>query len=639
MALLGQKNPKNYTRSLWRCTTLCCAFIALTLSVSAQDSLRSQHATPFRLTSVPRNDLPTVPAWYHQTAQQSRAANSTVRSSTSTPLQTPVQNGATAHLVNPNAEGKPTVLGLPELPSNQTDGSGKELPTVADQNLTNPNVRPLAPGQPLMWWHPIVAQSLRPDSHPANVDVLGLMQAAIQHSNRVVAVEQTQWIRAQDAVAASANFDPTLYATTRFDDTSDPVGDLLTTGGPDRLVQRRWGMDAGLRGITGSGATYSLGQQLGHLNSNSTFISPNNQGTARLGAAFNQPLLRNRQIDANRSLIVTTRLETDAARAQYLATVSEQLGRIGDVYWQLYFARATLVQRQRHLDRGREVATRLSARSALDSAQSQILRAQAAVASREAALARTEATIRNLENDLRTLLNVPGLSDRPNGEIIPVQSVALDVPNLSVEMEVAAALSRRPELMELGKQIATAKVQLDLARNRLQPELNLILEGYLAGLEGSSNVPGAWAEQFSEGRPSYAGGFEFEAPYRNRAAQAAVRQQQFVLVRLQNLMAERQANIRAEVENAIRVLEASGLEVQGRRRSLASTQEELEYQRLRWEKLKGDDRLGQFQLDELLGTQDRLFQEEQSLLQALTDLNRSLIDVQVATGALVQLAR
>ncbi|HBE67078.1 MAG TPA: hypothetical protein DDW52_02915 [Planctomycetaceae bacterium] len=593
MALDGQRKPKNSSQLLWRCIALCISISASCVCGLAQDGRQRQVANLVRQSTMLGDDLPTVPAWYHQTPQRSAAA------------------------------GK---------------GSAR-LSFTTSQNQTKRNAVPAVADQTAFWWQPIVAQSLRPESNPSAVDVIGLMQAAVQNSCRVVAVEQTQWIRAQDAVAAIANLDPTIYATTRFDDTSDPVGDLLTTGGPDRLVQRRWAMDAGLRGTTGSGATYSLGQQLGHLNNNSTFINPNDQGTARLGAAINQPLLRNRRIDANRSLIVTTRLETDAARAQYLATVSEQLGRIGDIYWKLYFARATLVQRQRHLDRGRNVAMRLEARRALDSAQSQILRARAAVASREATLARTEAKIRNLENELRTLINLPGLSDRPNGEIIPVQSVTRAVPNLNVELEVARALATRPELMELGKQISMATVQLELARNRLQPELNLILEGYLAGLEGGSNVPGAWAEQFSEGRPSYAGGFEFEAPYRNRAAQAAVRQQQFVLVRLQNLLAERRANIRAEVENAVRVLEASGIEARGRKRSLASTGEELEYQQLRWEKLKGDERLAQFQLDELLGTQDRLFQEEQSLLQALTDLNRSIIDVQVATGALVQLAR
>ena len=58
----------------------------------------------------------------------------------------------------------------------------------------------------------------------------------------------------------------------------------------------------------------------------------------------------------------------------------------------------------------------------------------------------------------------------------------------------------------------------------------------------------------------------------------------------------------------------------------------------RWEMLGNDPRLGQLQLNDLLDGQDRLLQEEQDLLQALVQYNRSILEVQRATGSLILFA-
>ncbi len=647
MALRPFRRPRNDTQFIATCLL---SLSVLPLARGQESSAVARYASPFssnapaegevNLTdgsakrpgpvlrsALPLEGLPTVPSWYHQASSTRPVADDDATAPSvleldqpqpsSSPASHPKTGDAASNGPLPNAASRGQVLLAPAPP-----------PVV--------QVAPQMASEAEPWWNRAAAARLMSSQGTVQVDLAGLMQAAAQNSSRVMAVAQTPWIRGQEYLAAQATLDPTIFMQTRYDDTSDPVGDVLTTGGPNRLFENRWGMDAGVRGLTRTGATYSVGQQLGHLNSNSQFISPNDQGSARLGAAVSQPLLRNARTDGNRSLILTTRLETDAARAEYLATMVDQLGRVGEAYWRLYFLRASLLQRREHLRRAQHVASTLSAREPLDSSRNQILRAQAAVASREAAILRISASIGNTENLLRTLINTPGISDQSGFEIIPVQMAHFEVPTFNVPHEVAAALHRRPELSRLYNQLAAAKVQHQLAQNQTKPELNLIVEGYVAGLQGRSDVPGAWTDQFSRGRPGYAGGLEFEVPYRNRAAQAQLRLQVYEMRRIENLIAEQRANIRAEVENAIRNLEAARSEVLIRRRALAAVSEELVYQRQRWDKLQGDPRVGQFQLDELLGTQDRLFQEEQALLQALTDLNSALTDVQVATGALVR---
>ncbi|GAB5406546.1 MAG: TolC family protein [Aureliella sp.] len=590
---------------------------AQSLSLGQNNSLVSPGATTPDGETGLLQGLPTVPSWYHDAQVQPL------------PVQAPAASDSESLQLDP-----PIATDIGVLPLESSSGSSlancNEL-GYPDSEFQGQTWQP--------WWNPATATPLMASLGVVRVELAELMQLAAQNSNRVLAVAQTPWIRGEEYLVAQAALDPSLYMQTRYDDTSDPVGDTLTTGGPDRLFENRWGMEAGVRGTTKSGATYSVGQQLGHLNSNSQFISPNDQGSARLGASVSQPLLRNARIDINRSLILTTRLETDAAQASYLTALVEQLQRVSEAYWRLYSLRATLLQRQEHLHRAQQVAETLLARKSLDSSRNQVLRATAAIASREAAVARIEAAISNTENLLRTLINTQGISDQSGIEIIPMQAAQLEIPAFDVTKEVAAALQRRPELSRLHKQLDAAQVQYRLAQNQTKPELNLIVEGYVAGLQGRSDVSGAWVDQFTASRPGYAGGLEFEVPYRNRAAQAQLRVQAFEVRRIENLLAEQRTNIRAEVENSIRSLEAARREVQIRRRGLAAVREELVYQRQRWEKLQGDPRVGQFQLDELLGTQDRLFQEEQALLQALTDLNSALIDVQVSTGALVKFSQ
>ena len=46
-----------------------------------------------------------------------------------------------------------------------------------------------------------------------------------------------------------------------------------------------------------------------------------------------------------------------------------------------------------------------------------------------------------------------------------------------------------------------------MSKNELLPILNLIFESYASGLKGDGKTLQAWANQFSEGEPSYGIGF------------------------------------------------------------------------------------------------------------------------------------
>jgi outer membrane protein TolC len=529
--------------------------------------------------------------------------------------------------------------------------SSANLPTVPNslsflQPVVENGVEFLA-GQPVSppqhidvaepWWTAPALVPLRPHQTqplPINLDWLFALTAA--HSGRVQAVAQAPWVSRTQLEQAQAAFDPALFSNNRFNSTSDPVENDLVTGGPNRLEDNIVSLDSGLRGQNQRGSSYQIGQRFGHKNSNSTFFDPQDQGTARLYANLTQPLMRGRKIDINRSLVLTARFETQAAQAEYQEALQKQLFQVAEAYWSLYTERVSLLQGRRHLARASEIADLLQAREGFDSPSSQVLRARATIANRTAQLAQADARIKNLESQLRALVNAPELINNRNAEFLPLQTPILHPIGFYIEHEVDVAMQRRPELRDFFSKLEIARVRLQLARDQTKPTLNLVGEGYVAGLQGQSNILGAFSDQFSEGRPGYAGGLVYERPVGNRAATATVRQRQFEIVQLNNLLKEATENIRAEVETAVRNVEAARQAAVGRQQSLDAANAEVSSLQDRWQTLGNDPQLGQLQLNDLLSSQDRLLQEEQNLLQALVEYNRAILEVQRATGVLVQ---
>lgn len=507
------------------------------------------------------------------------------------------------------------------------------------------NTRPVVPTPisqlplPLTpWWEDSVALPVRADASLISIDLDQLFVLTATHSGRVQAIAQTPWISQTQVEQSRAAFDPTAYGNARYDSTSDPVENTLTTGGASRLQDHIVGMEAGVRGRNYAGTTYSLGQRLGHKNSNSDFFVPNDQGTSRLFANLTHPLLRGRRIDPARSLVITARFQTKAAQAEYQEAIQKQLFQVADAYWLLYTERASLLQRRRHLVRAQQIADLLHHRENHDSSQIQIRRARSAVANRKAEIIEADTRIRNLESRIRALTNAPELSSDRMSEFLPVQAAQLLPITFDMQDEVGKALQRRPELKRLANQLSIARTRLRLAQDQTKPTLNLVAEGYVAGLQGDSDIFGAWTDQFSTGRPGYAAGLVYERPVRNREAKAAVQQWRYEIDRLHYLTVEATGNIQTEVETALRNVEAAKLAAESRWESQAAAAEEVETRNDRWISLGNDRRLGQLQLDDLLRSQDRLLQEEQNLLQALVRYHLALLEVQRATGMLVQFA-
>ncbi len=488
------------------------------------------------------------------------------------------------------------------------------------------------------WWESTATAPFELSPSSIVVDGDSLILETLRHSYRISALNENICIARTGITRAAADFDPTAFVESKFLRTSVPTGSDLDAGSNvDRLREEDFSFSGGVRRKLQTGAEFEIGQQIGLRDSSSQFFTPNNQGNSRLTLSFNQPLLNGAGRAFNRSLIVLAKLDTQIANEAATTAIQNHLLSVQESMWNLYYQRASLLLRIRHLNQAKSIHDWLEKRQDLDALQSQLKRAEAAIATRNSELARAVTSIRNAEDQLRMLVNSPELTSDKTAEIIPVRPPSLALVPVSLEDAVVTALQQRSEMNEVARELDTARVRLNVAQNELLPMLDLVLETYFSGLRGSQDIGRAWIDQFSVGEPSYSAGLRFEVPLQRRAAKANILRRQAELRKLASRLSETIAKLHAEVAAAVREVETSHRELGARYVAMVSAQEYVELISNRWRELPGDGYSANSLLEDLLDAQDRLLLEEVGFARAQIDYTLSTSRLKRATGTLLQI--
>ena len=486
------------------------------------------------------------------------------------------------------------------------------------------------------WWQDVLTNPMRNDSNSQTVGVESLLVKTLEHSAQVKVFSDLPLIRQTAITEASAAFDWNAFLNTRWDDTSDPVGNILTTGGSSRFRNNQWTGTAGLARRNTYGGRFEVAQDLGHQNTNSTFFQPNNQGTSRLRLSYVQPLLQGRGKVYNRSLIVLAEIDTSIAKDEFSRQLQSHLLEVTRAYWALYLERASLVQKRRLLERAEGVQESLQARAAVDVVGSQLARVTAAVTNRRSDLVRTEMAVRNAQDRIQALVNDPSLGMTMNLEMVPTDLPIRHAEELRVGDVLSTAIQKRPEVDQAIKQIKAACVRLGMSKNELLPQFDFIAETYVAGLRGQSDIGRAWTDQFSTGEPGYAVGLTYEMPIGNRAAKARLQRRRLEVRQLQNQFNATVETLLMETKVAIREVRTSEREFEAKFLAMQAAEARLDNIEKRWDHLPGQDRSVGLYLDDLLDAQSQLTNAEFEFTRALTTYNLSLMNLKRASGTLLE---
>lgn len=522
-----------------------------------------------------------------------------------------------------------------ERPIAQTDSvaSFDELLNV-NRNLGSEIALPATQSFEAGWWQPMVIHSIRDEHDDLSLSLEESLVRALQYSQQVKVFSELPLIRETSIIEADSAFDWVRFMDGRWDDRNDPIGNSLTAGAglqlfEDHLLSGR----AGARRRTRSGGQLELTQQLGWQRNNSTFFIPNPQGTSRLNVSFTQPLWRGRGFVYNTSLVLLAKIDKLAADDEFARQLQSHLLEVARSYWALYLERGVLLQKTNSYIRGKAVFDRLNSRRDIDAPANQIVSAEAALKSRLSDLVRARAAVKNAESRMRSLINDPGML---NLELIPSDQPAFQ--SLPVEMDesVSIAFQKRPELHQAVKQVKAAAVRLNMAKHELLPVLNLVTNAYLAGIEDRGRFMSAFGNQFSEGRPSYGVGLEYELPYCNRAARARLQRRRLEIRQLQEQYATTCETVRLEVEVAVREFETSQTELSTKLQAMKARSAQLAALTQRWEQLPGEDVSSSLALENMLVAQDALAQSEFEYLQAQMTFRLSIFNLKRAMGTLLE---
>jgi outer membrane protein len=489
-----------------------------------------------------------------------------------------------------------------------------------------------------LWWDKLQDAPLNAAEQPLGIGLEAVVGRVLSCSPHVRIVADEPVHRGAQVVDASSQFDPRAFLDSRFTDTSDPVGNILTTGGADRYLNQNFVNSGGLRQQFASGAKAEVAQKFGYEDSNSRFFIPPNQGTSRITLTVTQPLLRGAGNSYNLSSIYLAELGVDAASSRLQKELQDIIVESHRAYWDLRVQRSALLQRAKLRQQALDILAELEGRADFDVVQSQIVRAKAAAATREAAVIRFGTNAANAATRLRTLLNDPKLLNPPQ-ELIPVDPPFSQLAEPSLAQALTDALQYRPEIQTALLEVRAAGINAEVSQNEIMPVLNFVLGTYVAGLQGNSDVGQAWIDQFSVGRPTYWTGLQFEYPLWNRGANARLTQRRIELRQAANRLQAALLNVRAETEIAAREVTTLHREMLAKRDAIQANAAEIDYLTSRRSLMIGDPQTAGVVLDDLLSAQERRANAEFDFVAAQAAYNVALVNLNRVTGTLLRAER
>jgi outer membrane protein len=279
-------------------------------------------------------------------------------------------------------------------------------------------------------------------------------------------------------------FTPEVFGGTSRSSVTTPPTDFLSQGVAVTSTGTVNG-GAGLRQILPWGADYSVG--LNGVRSTSdaprTPFSPQLQSD--FSAVYNQPLLRDLRIDANRQQILQSRNQQSVADIQLMERVTQTSRTVRIAYFNLVAAISGLQVAQQSLDLARQSLKNNQRRVEVGmAAPIDIISAEAEVARNEESVILRQGDIEAAQDAMRTLIMNPTQPEFWTTRIEPSEQPALSPQPIDVEGAITNAYANRTDIAQLKKTIESAEINIKFNENQKLPSIDLQARYGLRGVGG-----------------------------------------------------------------------------------------------------------------------------------------------------------
>ena len=487
------------------------------------------------------------------------------------------------------------------------------------------------------WWQVRCSQPILTNERNkvCEVQLEELVWRAMMHSPKVQSILITPKIQRTDIQIAQGEFDRRRFGQTNYHDTSSPVGNTLTTGGPTRLNEQFWENSIGIRDKNRLGGKTELSQMFNARDNNSLFFKPNNQADTKLSLNYTQPLLRGAGMYYNTSSIRIAGLKTDQRVATANRELQDHTREVISTYWELVLQRYLLEQARNGQNRLKAIKEQLQNRSGTDLITTQVSRAAASIWNQQGQIETAKANILGLQESLRRLVNSPELAEENCFEILPLTMPAIELPDFPLEDELIAALTNRGDILAIQEDIQIAVVQKNLAINELKRQLDLETTSYVQGLRGNNQFAESFGDQFGHGRPSIAAGLTGSFPVGNRSAKANKQSRDLEIAKLQEDYKESLNKARADIKSAIFNARATYTTTEAAIAQTFAQKDEVDGHKVKFEDFMGENPSTSNILTDLIYAENQLIIAENSWANKQIQHMIALINIKYESGTLM----
>jgi len=371
--------------------------------------------------------------------------------------------------------------------------------------------------------------------------------------------------------------------------------------------------------------------------------------SSNLSLQFTQPLLRNRSIDANRHSIRVQKKRLEQTDSDFRVRTISIISQVQAAYWNLVFA---LRNQQNQLDslglsrqnmRNIEAQISAGAKAPLDRAQ-----VQTDIATRETNLFLATQNVSIAENSLKQLMLKDTASRQWSAQITPTDSPAFDETPVNLAASLDDARKNRPELKRLNLQKDISGLDIQYYKNQTKPQADLTGTVATTGLAGTAcstitnpgcvapptNLVGGYGKDLSNlaglSTNNITVGVTISFPLHNQTAEANLAGARIQREQLDASFRSQDQAIEMDVRNAAQAVDTAQKRVVTSRHARESAEQQLSGEQKLYE-------VGRSTTFLLLQRQNDLTVARTNELQAQTDYNKALADLQRATSATLRL--
>jgi len=370
------------------------------------------------------------------------------------------------------------------------------VPSVAP-GYRAPDVEPSSPGIVGVTQNPFVGISLQ--------DAVGM--ALLRNTNLAVSASNVRIARYR-VVQAKANFDVQLHVEPASNFSVTPPENLFFAGpgigghgylcqplfgtpspcsttGPGYIVQHQYSFQSGVAGQTVNGLQYGASILQSRTYNNVIINTFNPYYQAILNLSVDQPLLKNAGMNAVKRQLKLALIDADSNEAQTLVDASSTIAQVEDAYWDLVAGWRNVAIQEDALKEAVEQqrsAVRLAARGAIPAATA--VESETQAANYQAQVFSAFQTVSELQTQLKALILSDAGDPMWNANLVPSSPVQ-QLPSASdLAAVIALAEQKRPEVRQVSDQHRVAELDAVYARNQARPQADLVVQYLSNGFAG-----------------------------------------------------------------------------------------------------------------------------------------------------------